>query len=208
MITKKRFGYRKVNQRERIMNLFYTLIMILAVFVLAGNAFAGDQIRHNSSNLFGSGGSLGSDSLEVSAYCSEYPDGSGGTTTYGFASIYGYIDNSLVDVYENYNGLDGCPDFFKNLNSGKKDQVNVSVEGIVVTADCTNQVIYTGSGNGQLKFSGQKPQNFTFHSKTHWTADASDGSCVISATNADGVTETFGDYASVNVSSELDTTNH
>ncbi len=177
------------------MKSFYKLLLVVSVLVFTVSAQAGQQYRYQSQSVYGDNGSGGSFYLSAYRYCNEFPDGIGGTVVDGFAQVNGYINNNYVEESESYYGLSSCPDFggFK----GKPNQtIAIVVGGISVTAECTNQTTSKSSGNGQTKSPGQKPQNYTSHSKYHYTTDGYDGSCVITALDTAGPPEKFGNYAS------------
>ena len=179
------------------MKPIYKLLMAGTVLVFAWSANAGQQYKYVGNNVYGQGGSWGGSYLSAGAYCNEYSDGMGGILISGNHYIYGWIAGNQVNENHNFSGLDACPDIFARRVTKEEDQeVHVSLAGITVHADCTNQTYSRGSGSGHTKSPGEKPSNYTNHWDQHYTTDGYNGTCVITATDAAGNSETYGNYAS------------
>ena len=173
------------------MKSIFKMIAVVAASGLTMVAYAGEQSSFYSQGIYASDGFLGSSYISASSYCGMDPDGTGGTNAYGTTEIDGYIAGNYVNVIESYDTLDSCPEIFDNVDGGKNQTVKISVGGVVVTAACSKQGASNGSEISHTRYPGEKPQSYSEHWKQQWTTDNYDMSCVITATDAGGNTETF-----------------
>lgn len=179
------------------MKAIYKLLMTGTVLLLPMGANAGEQGRSDLQRIRGDGGSLGSHSIRVTVFCDENPNGMGGVNVSGRRQITGHINNNSVDLNESFYGHERCPDIFNKEYGSENQVVHVSMEGVTVNADCTNQVTHQGSGTNHYTYPDQQnPVKYSNHWKRHYTSqsDYLNGSCVITATDASGITETFDTY--------------
>ena len=171
------------------MKLRVKLLAFVAAVGCSTSAVA-DTFVFDSEAIFGTGGDKGGSLINVFDNCNETPSGISGLTV-----IFGDIDGVFINEVMFY--PDSCPDI--NNNGNQKNPSNtVTLNGIVVTSDCTNQATQVGSGNTHVKFPGEKPQLFSDQFSAHFTDNTFSGSCVITATNASGGTETYGVQAQSN----------
>lgn len=181
-----------------MMKKLMKLSVLAAVFAVAGVAIAGMQYRSYYSSIYGEGGSAGGGYLVAYENCYEYPDGMGGKFVDGYTYIQGYIAGNYVNEYENFYGLGSCPDNDNGNGNSQGRNYSISLNGLMVDATCTGQTTFKGSGTGQNKSPGQKPQNYTSHyagSNTTYPGHYNNA-CVITGTDTSGNTETYGSYAS------------
>lgn len=191
------------------MKSIFKLLLLIAAASLTMTAVAGEKPRNGGGNgnghgnshqkyphyqlwIRGTGGSTGSEYFSVDQACRTYPNSAGKVDVYGEIQINGYFLSESVQVYERYDGLDACPESNNVLSKDSSQTVTIRFGGLVVTADCTGQIMERGSDKTQLEYPGKRKQKTDLRSWGMSITDGADGACEMTVSDSDGNTETFG----------------